>query len=85
MAQLNYFVGQSVEWLEAQLQQVQEDLAAGKTLIQWGAGDSSGIRKVQLTPQYRFQLLYYALSQLDPDTYPVAAQVPRNRTKAVFS
>lgn len=82
---VNYFIGQTQEWLERQLAMCQEDIAAGKTLIQWGAGDSSGIRKVQLTPQLRFAQLYYALYLLDPETYPSTGLAPTNRTRAVFS
>ena len=82
---VNYFIGQSKEWLETQLAQCQEDIATGKTLIQWGAGDSSGIRRVQLTPQLRFQQIYYALYLIDPDTYPASGLAPTNRTRATFS
>lgn len=82
---INYFIGQNQTWLETELVKCQEDIAAGKTLIQWGAGDSSGIRKVQLSPQVRFQQLYYALSLLDPVTYPPEATAPNSRTRVVFS
>jgi hypothetical protein len=82
---INYFAGRSREWLEGQLAQCQEDIAAGKTLIQWGAGDSTGIRKVQLTPQLRYQQLYYALYLIAPDEYPASGFAPINRTKATFS
>lgn len=82
---VNYFIGQSREWLEKELVKCQEDIAAGKTLIQWGAGDSSGMRKVQLTPQLRFQQLYHALYLIDPDTYPATGLTPTSRTRAVFS
>ena len=82
---VNYFVGQTQAWLEAQLKDCQVDIAAGKTLIQWGAGDSSGIRKVQLTPQLRYQQLYYALYLIDAATYPATGLAPTNRTRAVFS
>lgn len=67
---INYFVGQPEQWLRDQLAACQEDIALGKTLIQWGAGDSSGIRKVQLTPQERFENLWYALSLIAPVDFP---------------
>jgi hypothetical protein len=82
---VNYFIKQPREWLEKQLAQCQEDIAVGKTLIQWGAGDSSGIRRVQLTPQLRFQQIYYALYLIAPDDYPATGLAPTNRTRAVFS
>lgn len=82
---VNYFVGQTQAWLETQLMQCQEDIAVGKTLIQWGAGDSSGIRKVQLTPQLRYQQLYYALYLINSALYPATGLAPTNRTRAVFS
>ena len=57
----NYFIGQSFEWLEAELKICQGDISRGKSLIQWGAGDSQGSSKIQLTPQQRFDYLYAAL------------------------
>jgi hypothetical protein len=80
---INYFVGQSKTWLEDQLEKCQEDMAWGKSLIQWGAGDSSGISRVQLSPEERWKRIYYALSELDSTTYPPIKQV--TRTKAAFS
>ena len=80
---INYFVGQPKPWLEDQLQKCQEDLAWGKVLIQWGAGDSSGISRIQLTPEERYKRLYYALSLIAPDDYPPLKQV--TRTKVSFS
>jgi hypothetical protein len=70
MAAFNYFFGQPREWLEQQIEKVQAEIAAGKTLIQWGAGDSSGQSKIFLTPQARYEMLYAALNALAPDDYP---------------
>lgn len=67
---INYFFGMEREWLEKELQLCREDISRGKTLIQWGAGDSSGISKVQLTPQQRFEYLWAELSRQFPDDYP---------------
>lgn len=69
---MNFFVNQPREWLEEQLALCQLDIAQGKTLIQWGAGDSTGIRKVQLTPQQRFEYLWTALNAIDSVTYPMS-------------
>lgn len=81
---INYFVGQSEEWLRDQLAACQEDIALGKTLIQWGAGDSSGIRKVQLTPQERFQNIWEALSALKPNEFPPGGAARTRRTTPRF-
>lgn len=77
---INYFVGQDETWLREALAEVQEDIRAGKTLIQWGAGDSSGIRKVQLTPQQRYEQIYYALSLLNPAEFPPESGTRIRRT-----
>lgn len=67
---MNYFVGWSREDLEKALRQCQEDIAAGKTLVQWGAGDSSGQRKTMLRLQERYEQIYAALTELAPEDYP---------------
>ena len=76
---INFFRGQTKDWLEEQLILCQMDIAAGKTLIQWGAGDSTGIRKVQLTPQQRFEYLWRALNEEDPVNYPLSVLGSRVR------
>lgn len=83
---VNYFVGQTEEWLREQIAACQEDMALGKTLIQWGAGDSSGIRKVQLTPQQRFEQLYFALSLIAPTDFPPGegARVRRTTPRYIY-
>lgn len=77
---VNYFVGRTQAWLENQLAQCQEDLAAGKTRITWGAGESSSGSLKTTSPQQRYADLYFALSVLDPDTYPPANQPTRRTT-----
>jgi hypothetical protein len=81
---LNPFYNQPREWLTKQLELVREDLSSGKTLIQWGAGDSSGIRQVLMSPMRRFELIWAELSRIDPDEYP-ATNKRISRTKARFS
>lgn len=77
---INYFVGWSKEDLEKALRLTQEALAAGKRLIQWGAGDSSGISKIDGPPEVVYERIYFALSQLDPDNYPTTNQRVRRTT-----
>ena len=62
---VNYFIGQTLEWLEKELALCQQDISRGKTLMQWGAGDSQGSSKIQLTPQVRYEQIYYALTVLE--------------------
>jgi hypothetical protein len=70
MTGVNYFIGKTQAWLEAELAKVQEDLAAGKTLVSWGAGESNAVNVRQMSLQTRFDHLYRALHELDPDNYP---------------
>lgn len=78
---LNPFIGQSREQLETWLTSAQADLAAGKTLSSYGAGDSSASKQVQMTPLERIEKLLYALYLIDPDTYPLTSIKRTNRTQ----
>jgi hypothetical protein len=70
MSAINYFIGKTQAWLEAELAIVQEDIAAGKTLVSWGAGESTAVNVRQVSLQTRWEMLYRALNELDPDNYP---------------
>ena len=82
---VNYFEGWSEDQLLAALEEVRKDIAKGRTLIQWGAGDSSGMSKITTTPEQRYRYIWFALSQLNSTVYPPAlgARV-RNTTPRFF-
>lgn len=77
---VDYFASWSREDLEKAKRQCEEDIAAGKTLIQWGAGDSSGQRRVLLRLQERWEQIYYSLSQRFPEDYPASNSRIRRAT-----
>ena len=77
---INYFVGWSREDLEKELRLCQEDIARGKSLMQWGAGDSQGSSKILISLRERYEQIYFALSEDYPDDYPPAAGARTRRT-----
>ena len=70
---VNYFVGRSRQWLESELRAVQDDIAAGKTVTSYGAGDISSGKQVEINLDERWRRLYYALYLLAPLEYPLSA------------
>jgi hypothetical protein len=68
---INYFIGWTVKDLEAELRIAQEDLAAGKSVIQAGAGDASTQNRIEQSIQQRIEQLLAALNKLDPEKYPI--------------
>lgn len=77
---LNYFVGKSKPWLEAQLRIVQDELAAGRTVTRVTAGDTESGEAIEVNVRDRFEMLYNALNALDPVTYPSSGK-RANRTR----
>lgn len=67
---INYFIGMSQEDLEAALAAARADLLAGKSTVAAASGLVSIKSEIELTPQTRIELIYQALSILDPGTYP---------------
>lgn len=73
-----YFVGQSQEWLEARLREVNEELASDKTVIGWSEGGSSASKlKGNSSPMQRRNMLLHDLNILDSETYPLDQIAPR--------
>lgn len=72
-----YFIGWTLDKLEAALTQAQEELAAGQTTIIAGTtGPSGGVNsqsQVQLQIQERIQLILIALNKLDATKYPLSS------------
>jgi hypothetical protein len=73
---VNYFIGQSQADLETALAQAQDDLKAGKTIVQAHSGDTYAQEQVSIDIYSRIEQILHALSLLDPVTYP-PAQVRR--------
>jgi len=69
----NPFIGRSQEWLEAALQEAQEDYQLGKTTSGVNAGDAGSSKVVQMLPIERIKAILKALYILDPDTYPATS------------
>jgi len=82
---INYFIGWSQEDLEGALREAQEDLAAGKSTTQAGAGDASVQNRVEKSIEERIKLLYKALNAKDAKKYPIDQITAIDRTRVVFS
>ena len=82
---INYFIGWSVKDLEAELRLAQEDLAAGKQIIQSGAGDANMQNRVEKSAESRIQAILKALNLLDPEKYPAAQIRAITMTQVAFS
>lgn len=85
MMAIDYFIGWSQEDLEAELRAAQEDLAAGKSTTQAGAGDASVQNRVEKSIEERIKLLYRALNKKDAIKYPIAQITAITQTKAALS
>jgi hypothetical protein len=72
---MNPFYGAVKADLEQWLSDAREEVAGGKTLSQFGAGDTSGAFMTQrsLPPERRIELLWAELSRIDPDHYAASA------------
>ena len=80
---VNYFAGKTQVWLETQLERAQSDMAAGKTITSVSSGDVASGKQIETNTKERIERLLYALSLLDPDTYPMASSVRTTRTRIV--
>jgi hypothetical protein len=81
---LNYFIGKSQPWLEAELAKAQAEYAEGKTLVQASGGDASASKQVSMSLERRIQQILKALYILDPVTYPAEDVIPVRVTRASF-
>jgi hypothetical protein len=84
MARRRYFIGQTQEWLEAQLSIAQADLAGGTTNTGGSEGDSSFQEQVGASPQERIDMLLWDLFCLDPSKYPREDVALPRVTRGVF-
>jgi hypothetical protein len=84
MARLN-FPTRSIQWLTEQLQNVEAEEAAGKSIIEAGQGDSSARKQVLASLEERKRKILHDLIILDPDTYPPEEYLPIRRTRINFS
>lgn len=81
---MNPFIGWSQADLEVELRRAQEDLAAGKQIIENRSGDVGKREQIESSAMSRIRLILRALNALDPNTYPPSMISPANRTKATF-
>jgi hypothetical protein len=78
---VNVFFGIPQATLETWLRDAQADLAAGKTLVSYSTGDTSGSKIVQSSPQTRIELILRALYLIDPESYPASSVSRVTRTR----
>lgn len=81
---MNYYIGKSQAWLEAELEKAQAEFAAGKVVTGASAGDASTNKQVSMSLERRIQQILKALHLLDPDTYPAESVIPNQQVKAQF-
>lgn len=76
------FPGTDQSTLEGWLSAVLEEIATGKTLNAWGAGDSSGAYFLDgsLPPERRRDMILNDLGMIDPEKYPPRDNAPVKRT-----
>lgn len=81
---MNLYIGWNQADLESELRRAQEDLAAGKSIIQNQSGDVRKVEQHEATALTRIRQILRALNRLDPIAYPADQISPNNRTKATF-
>ena len=75
----NYFEGWTEADLVIELRKCQEDMAAGASLVTSNSeGNGFGLRS-EVSIQERFERIRYALSILNPTTYPPRQTVDRTQ------
>lgn len=82
---LREFYGWSESQLLDALNQAQQALAAGITLVSGSAGDINGAGQMSYSPRERITALQRALFELDPNRYAIFSAAGQNRTRIVFS
>ena len=81
---MNYFIGKSQAWLEAELAKAQAEYAEVKSLVQASGGDASASKQLAMSLERRIQQILRALYLLDPATYPADSVIPVRQTRASF-
>jgi hypothetical protein len=66
----NPFIGRDLAWLEINIQQAQDDLAAGKNIQSTSSGDVHKAERIEKSIESRLRLLLAAASIADPEKYP---------------
>jgi len=70
---INYFIGKTKPWLQQELANAQEELAAGNTVMRAVTGETDTTAQVQVNIRNRIEHLLWALNQIDPATYPITS------------
>lgn len=68
---MNPFFNKTQEWLETQLEIVQEELLSGAQITSVSSGDSSVSQKINYNTMEKYRMLYMALYSIDPTNYPL--------------
>jgi hypothetical protein len=85
MAAFRNFPGKTQGWLETELEKVLADQAAGKTVVEYSGGDSSGKELIAMSTQRRKDMILSDLNQLAPSTYPRVSTIAARRTRARYA
>lgn len=85
MARRRYFPGKGIDWLEAKLAVVLEEIASGSVVSSWGEGDSSASKQVNTTPEARKRMLLNDLNIMDPANYSLEDTAPITTAKVSFT
>jgi len=81
---INYFIGRSQQSLEADLANAQEDLAAGKSVMDASSGDVSKRESMMGSIEKRIRLILQALTVINPTLYPPSQTMPTREFRVAF-
>jgi hypothetical protein len=81
----NPFIGRDLAWLELNIQQAQDDLAAGKNIMSVSSGDVHKGERIEKSIESRLRLLLAAASLKDPDKYPPDSCYPITEARIAFA
>jgi hypothetical protein len=81
----NPFINRSLAWLETNIQQAQDDLAAGKNIESVGSGDVRKQERIEKSIESRLMLLLAAASIADPEKYPPDSCYAITEARVVFA
>ncbi len=81
---INYLIGRTQEDLERALAEAQNDLMAGRAIVQTGAGDTSSQSSMEKKCEDRIKIILKALHVIDPDKYPLDQTTAITETRVSF-
>lgn len=81
----NPFIGRDQAWLEARLQETQDELGSGKSTINASLSEASFGKIMTIGPMERMKMILAALNRLNPTLYPIDQISAPTRTIATFT